>query len=84
MNSKQRRKDRRTWCFNIKMKVDSYDEYSAQWDWLVTQYGKKARSCGWRDRVIELELGECFITWQFRNKKKAVEFLLRWGKSGQL
>ncbi|MFY8211433.1 MAG: hypothetical protein ACOVLB_02025 [Candidatus Nanopelagicus sp.] len=84
MNSHQRRKDRKLWKYSVTLPFRDFDHYTEMWEWLAMRHGKKANTCGWRDRdpvtnsnwqhydVYDL------VTWQFIKERDAIEFTLRW------
>jgi hypothetical protein len=78
MNSRQRRKDSRIWKYNLLVTPASYEHYEEMWTWLALNYGKKAGTCGWRDRHIWISGYEYEIIWQFCDKKKYLAFMLKW------
>ena len=80
MNSRQRRKDKRFWKYSVKIILKNYDHYSEMWDWCKLQYGSINDRCGWRERGYDdyLIYGNETIEWQFNDKRKYVEFSLRW------
>jgi hypothetical protein len=78
MNSHQRRKDRRRWCYVVDLPNDGLQhwdvrvaEYQERFDWCRTQFGDIVTRCGWRDR----DMGRL---WQFDSSEKAMLFALRW------
>ncbi len=80
MNSRQRRQDRKLWRYSIITLARDYDHYIEMWEWLTEQHGKRARDCGWRERMsVPLSFDYDYkITWQFIREKDATEFALRW------
>lgn len=74
MNSSQRRRDNRRWCYNVKYdRYISKEEYDVMWDWCVSQFGNKL-SDGWRERH-----GHIGTWWQFSKKEVYTLFVMRWG-----
>ena len=77
MNSKQRRKDRKRWCYSVRINYPDSgwgsDEivYQQIWDWCAQNYGTLVHTCGWRDR-------DCGDRWEFDCPKKAALFALKW------
>jgi hypothetical protein len=80
MNSKQRRKDNRAWKYRIDMGIRKFNDYVDMWCWLSEKHGKKVSSCGWRDRLDEVdELNDQYrLVWEFIKERDAIEFSLRW------
>lgn len=82
MNSKQRRKDRRQWKYEVNTIAKDYDHYIEMWEWLSNTYGKKILRCGWRVKFfvsIIREYDESFpIQWIFDDQQKASNFALKW------
>lgn len=83
MNSHQRRKDRKLWKHSVTLSFRDFDHYIEMWEWLAMRHGKKANTCGWRDRDPITDSNwqtydSDLITWQFINERDAIEFTLRW------
>jgi hypothetical protein len=79
MNSRQRRQDRKRWCYSIVTVARDFDHYSEMWSWLKVRHGARARDCGWRDRSSYLDDSVNYqVTWQFVRERDATEFALRW------
>ncbi len=78
MNSRQRRKDRRIWKFQVKHEYIPYELYSEMWEWLKVCYGTNVHKCGWRDRITWDHLHNVKVTWEFTNEKDANWFALKW------
>jgi hypothetical protein len=75
MNSSQRRQDRRLWSYSVVTSVRTYEEYDQRWTWLADRYGRK-NSAPWRERTHSWH--DYTTRWEFKNKRDAVEFALRW------
>ena len=75
MNSKQRRKDRRTWIYEIESGSTDYSEYIEKFDWCGKMFGLTV-SDGWRTKN-----GSFGDVWQFNSEDKATLFALRWANS---
>lgn len=79
MNSRQRRRDKKLWCYRIEVIARNHYHYSEMWDWLNKRYGKKAATCGWRDRQSIYDDDINFkVRWEFTTERIATEFALRW------
>ncbi len=80
MNSKQRRKDRRAWKYEIDLGSRSYNDYLDMWNWLAHRHGIFINLCGWRAKAeVNLKTDdEYFLVWQFLRRRDAVEFALKW------
>lgn len=80
MNSHQRRCDKRKWKYGVKTHAISYATYVDMWEWLAKKHSKKARTCGWRDRLIDVdsEYEQYRAVWEFLKERDAIEFTLRW------
>ena len=79
MNSRQRRVDRRLWKYSVPLTLRDYDQYIEIWDWLKGRYSSKVAKCGWRDRNVYYRHNETIgTTWQFKDEKRAIEFILKW------
>lgn len=83
MNSKQRRKDKRTWKYSVTVRAKDFGHYEEMWEWLKMRHGTNVHKCGWRDRHPDIHYddyldGTFAVIWEFLDKKKAVEFTLRW------
>lgn len=75
MNSSQRRRDRRRWCYSVVTSVRTWEEYDQRWEWLAARHGKK-NSAPWRERKHGWQAYH--TRWEFISKRDAVEFALRW------
>ena len=81
MNSKQRRKDRRLWKYQITTSTRNFNEYIDQWTWLDNRFGRVIDECGWREREVNFDAWESEdlrSVWEFKREQDAVEFALRW------
>ena len=79
MNSKQRRKDQRRWKYSISLTITDYEQYVEIWYWCKANFTSKVLTCGWRDRHIDNWTDDSLLTiWQFTDKKKAVQFAIKW------
>lgn len=74
MNSKQRRKEKRTWKYEVEIPYDFEDEYMPMFEWCQKNFGPTVCD-GWRNK--HNTAGE---VWQFDCDRKAALFALRWKK----
>lgn len=75
MNSKQRRRDRRRWQYQVELPEErvGVQRYNDIFDWCVATWGNGPKCTGWREK--HGHFGTC---WQFATKKQAVMFAMRW------
>lgn len=86
MNSRQRRQLKRQYRYRIQTLCPDYGAYLAAWEWLESRHGvgtfNPHKPAEWYEE-FELEadradIWQFVVRWNFRNKKTAVEFALRW------
>lgn len=78
MNSKQRRRQRRYWRYEVQASRDylTYDEYYDMFIWCRKNFGITV-SDGWRTKPGQ---HDWLNVWQFDSEQKASLFALRWQK----
>lgn len=81
MNSKQRRKDRRRYSYEVLLPYDKWmtpSQYDAMFDWCCDTFKNNKRIKGqilWREK--HGYIGTC---WQFSSEKGAALFSLKWAR----
>jgi hypothetical protein len=75
MNSKQRRRDKKLWKYEVNLTYEQVDRngYDNMFDWCRDTFGNNLRNGGWREK--HGHYGTC---WQFKTQERATVFTLRW------